>query len=354
MIRPLDIVLWHNSVTTWLVALGVSVVTMVCIQLLLYIVRTRVAAFAARSAMPWDDVVVHALAKTRKTFVLAVAVFAGSSFLALPPRLGRAIGVLTAIVVLLQLGLWFSAGLSFWLTGYTKRQLEHDRAVATTVSAMGFAAKLLAWIILFLVGLDTAGVNVTALVAGLGIGGIAVALAAQNILGDVFSSLSIIVDKPFVLGDFIRVDDMLGNVEKIGLRSTRIRSLSGERLIFSNGDLLRSRIRNYGSMPRRRVVFEITVTYQTPREKLIAIPGIIRAAVEANEPVRFDRSHFAKYADSSLMFETVYFVLSDDYNTYMDIQQRINFTIHERFEAEGIDFAYPTRTLFLTRTPALT
>jgi len=354
MIRPLEIVLWHNSVTIWLVALGVSAAIFVCIQLVLYFVRSRVSAFAARSATLWDDVVVHALEKTRKTFTLGVAVYAGSSFLTLPPRLDRVLGVLTALVVLVQVGLWFSAGLSFWLTGYTRQQLEQDRAVATTVSAMGFAAKLLAWVLLFLVGLDAAGVNVTALVAGLGIGGIAVALAAQNILGDVFSSLSIIVDKPFVLGDFIRVDDMLGNVEKIGLRSTRVRSLSGERLIFSNGDLLRSRIRNYGSMPQRRVVFEITVTYQTPREKLMAVPGIIRAAIEANEPVRFDRSHFARYADSWLMFETVYFVLSDDYNTYMDIQQRVNFTIHEQFEAEGIDFAYPTQTLFLTRATALT
>ena len=153
--------------------------------------------------------------------------------------------MVTAIVVLGQIGIWFSAGLSSWLTGYTKQQLEQDRAVATTVGAIGFAAKLLVWVLLLLVGLDSAGVNVTALVAGLGIGGIAVALAAQNILGDVFSSLSIIVDKPFVLGVLIRVDELVGNVERIGLRSTRVRSIAGERLIFSNGDLLRSRIRNF-------------------------------------------------------------------------------------------------------------
>jgi small-conductance mechanosensitive channel len=195
--------------------------------------------------------------------------------------------------------------------------------------------------------LDNVGIDVTALVAGLGVGGIAVALAVQNVLGDLFASLSIALDKPFTLGDFLIIDDYMGSVEHIGLKTTRIRSLSGEQLVFSNTDLLKSRIKNYGRMFERRVVFKIGVTYQTPRDKIELIPTIIREAIESQEPVRFDRSHFQAYGDFSLLFETVYYVLKPDYNLYMDIQQAINLEIHRRFEQESIEFAYPTQTLIL-------
>jgi small-conductance mechanosensitive channel len=178
---------------------------------------------------------------------------------------------------------------------------------------------------------------------------VAVALSVQNILGDLFASLSIILDKPFVIGDFLIIDDYMGSVEYVGLKTTRVRSLSGEQLIFSNSDLLKSRIRNYGRMFERRVVFSIGVTYDTSREKLRRIPGIIREAIEAEDKTRFDRSHFMNYGDYSLQFETVYYVLSADYNSYMDIQQAIYFAIHEAFEQEGIEFAYPTQTLFVTQ-----
>jgi len=200
--------------------------------------------------------------------------------------------------------------------------------------------------------LDNLGIDVTALVAGLGIGGVAVALAVQNVLGDLFASLSIILDKPFVIGDFLVIGEYMGSVEYVGLKTTRVRSLSGEQLVFSNSDLLKSRIRNYGRMYERRVVFNIGVTYDTPRELLKRIPGMIRAAVEAQDKTRFDRSHFMKYGDYALQFETVYYVLSPDYNVYMDIQQAIYLIIHEDFEQNHIDFAYPTQTLIVTRSAA--
>jgi small-conductance mechanosensitive channel len=174
-----------------------------------------------------------------------------------------------------------------------------------------------------------------------------VALAVQNILGDLFASLSIVLDKPFVIGDFLIIGDLMGSVEHVGLKTTRVRSLSGEQLIFSNADLLKSRIRNYGRMYERRVVFRIGVTYETPRAKLKSIPGIIREVIEGRDNARFDRSHFMEYADYSLNFETVYYVLSPDYNVYMDIQQDIYFQLHERLEQEEIEFAYPTQKLFL-------
>jgi len=173
--------------------------------------------------------------------------------------------------------------------------------------------------------------------------GSAVALAVQNILGDLFASFSIVLDRPFVMGDFIIVGEHLGTVEHIGLKTTRLRSLSGEQLVFSNTDLLGSRIRNYKRMAERRVVFSLGVLYQTSPEQLEKIPQMIRDIVEAQTPVRFDRAHFKEYGASSLNFEIVYYVLSSDYALYMDIQQRINYQLKSRLDANGIEFAYPTQ-----------
>ena len=224
----------------------------------------------------------------------------------------------------------------------------------TTLRAAGFIAKLvLATIAAILILDNIPGVEITALVASLGITGIAVALAVQNILSDLFASLSIVLDKPFVIGDFIIVDNYMGSVEHIGLKTTRVRSLSGEQLVFSNNDLLKSRVRNYKRMAERRVVFSIGVTYQTPLEKLKQIPATIREIIELQETVRFDRAHFQGYGDFALMFEVVYYVLDPDYNRYMDIQQAINLAIFQLFEEQGIKFAYPTQTLYIGGKTAL-
>jgi len=181
-------------------------------------------------------------------------------------------------------------------------------------------------------------------VAGLGVGGIAVALALQNILGDVFASMSILLDKPFVTGDFITVDELMGTVEHVGLKTTRLRSLSGEQLVFANSDLLKSRIRNYQRMEERRVAFAVRLAYPTPAEKLAAIPAIVREIIDAQELARFGRSHFKSFGTFSLDFENVYYVKSPDYDTYMDVQQAINLAICRRFQEEGIEFAHPAQT----------
>jgi small-conductance mechanosensitive channel len=217
-------------------------------------------------------------------------------------------------------------------------------------TALSFIGKLGLWSLVLLIALQNLGVEVTALLASLGVGGIAVALAAQNILGDLFASLSIYFDRPFVVGDFIIVDSLLGTVEKVGLKTTRIRSLHGEQLIFSNNDLLNSRIRNYKRMLERRILFSIGVVYGTAYEKLVRVPEILRDAIEREELARFDRAHFRGYGDSSLDFEIVYWVTLPDYNTYMDIQQRINFEIFRRFEEEEIAFAFPTRTVHIAKS----
>src|SRR5690606_5466649 len=255
--------------------------------------------------------------------------------------------------LLLQIGLWATAALDVALRMRRDQQLqEHPDAVAA-MDVLGFVVRLVVWTVVILVILDNLGVKVTALIAGLGIGGVAVALATQNILGDLFASLSIVLDKPFVVGDFLSIVEYSGSVEKVGIKTTRVRSLSGEQLIFSNNDLLNSRIRNFGRMFQRRVVFTIGVIYETPAEKLRRIPGIIREALEAQEKVRFDRSHFQKYGDYALVFETVYYVLSPDYNYYMDVQQTVNLIIFERFVEEEIRFAYPAQTIHFADGAAL-
>lgn len=201
----------------------------------------------------------------------------------------------------------------------------------------------------FLFLIDNLGYDITTLVAGLGIGGIAVALAAQTILGDLFSYLVIFFDKPFEIGDFIIIDDKMGTIEYIGIKTTRIRTLSGEQLICSNTDLTNSRVHNYKRMEKRRVVFSFGVIYQTAASQIKRIPGIVREIIESDAGNTFDRAHFSSYGDFSLNFEVVYYVMTPDYNIYMDRQQAINIAIFERFEQEKIEFAYPTQTVLLNK-----
>jgi small-conductance mechanosensitive channel len=341
-----------NPVRQWIVAAALAVATVLVLRIAARVIVSRLTALSRRTATEWDDIIAGALARTRFLFLLALGVFAGTRLLTLAATTRDLIDSVAVIALLIQGGIWAGVILTRALESYRKREMQEDPAAATAVGALGFVGRMVLWTAVLLLALDNLGVDITALVAGLGVGGVAVALALQSILGDLFASLSIVLDKPFVLGDFLIIDEHLGNVEYIGLKTTRIRSLWGEQLIFSNSDLLRSRVRNFGRMFERRIVFPVGVTYQTPRAQLRAIPGILREAVEAQEQTRFDRSHFKDFGDFSLNFETVYYVTVPDYTTYMDIQQAINLRIHERFEEEGIEFAYPTQTLFVARASA--
>ena len=256
------------------------------------------------------------------------------------------------VALLLQAGVWGSRLISEWVSHYVKRRAAEDAAGATALGMLGAPARLAVWSVVVLVALDNVGIDVTALIAGLGIGGVAIALATQNILGDLFGSLSIILDRPFVIGDFIIVGDQMGTVERIGLKTTRVRALSGELVIFSNADLLQSRVRNYKQMFERRIVFGLGVVYQTPADTIEAIPGMVREIIEAQPNARFDRGHFKAFGDFSLNFEFVYYVKVPDYAAFADTQQAINMAILRRFEADGIEFAYPTQTLIVERGEA--
>lgn len=335
-----------SALWAWLAAVAITVIAFTVIRATVALIRIRVAKLTTKTKTRWDDVVVSALGRTNAVVILTVALYIGTASLDLSDGVRNVITVVATVVVLLQAGLWATAGASAIITMYTAERRD-DGATVTTMNAVTFLVQIVVWSVVLLLAIDNMGVDVTALVAGLGVGGIAVALAMQNILGDLFASLTIVLDKPFVYGDFIIVDDLPGSVERVGLKTTRVRALSGEELIYSNGDLLSSRIRNFGRMNERRILFTIGVTYGTPQEKLEKIPSIIREAIESRERTRFDRSHFKEYGDFALIIETVYFMLVPDYNAYMDVQQSVNFAIYSAFQAEGIEFAFPTRTVHL-------
>jgi small-conductance mechanosensitive channel len=348
----LDTLLFDNPLRDWLTALGLALTINVVVGAAKWLILHRLSALAAKTESQLDDWLVYVARATKQVLVLGVTLFIGTRYLDLPDRVESVFTIVATVSAFLQLGLWLSAGLFFWLARYKERALTNDASAATSLAAMGFVGRLILWSAVLLVMLDNLGVDVTALVAGLGVGGIAVALAVQNILGDLFASLSIVIDKPFVIGDFVVVDDLSGTIEHVGLKTTRVRSLSGEQIVIANSDLLKTRIRNYKRMQQRRAVFAFGVLYQTTPEQLEAIPGIVQTIIEATPNTRFDRAHFKSFGESSLDFEVVYWMTVPDFPAYMDAQQAINLALVRRFKAEGIDFAYPTRTLFIENAGA--
>lgn len=342
---------WNNNGTE---AFAIATATALGIYLVIiaarWIVARAIGAVSRRARSPVGESVAGAIAATKLWLMLPLAIYLASSSLDLPERPERVLALAAVVGLLLQAGLWASRMIRDWLA---RKATTHAGDAVTALALLGLSARIAVWVMVFLVILDHMGFNITALVAGLGIGGVAVALAVQNILGDLFASLSIVLDKPFAVGDFIVVDNMRGTVERVGVKSTRVRSLDGEILVFSNSELLKSRIRNFKRLTERRVLFSVGVTYDTPIGEVRSIPAMLREIVEAREKTRFDRAHFREFADSALTFEVVYFVLAAEFNTYVDIHQAINLEILERFASRGIQFAFPTRTLHVATAPPL-
>jgi len=343
----LQTIVLGNPIQDWLTALGIALAINVVVGALKWGITRRLADYLRRTQTNLDDSLIEVVRRTRQTLVFAVTLYIGVHFLELPPELDRVLKVVATLAVFVQIGLWAGTALDFWINRTRKRALNGNSAAATSLSALSFIGRVLIWTLVVLLALQNLGINVTALLAGLGVGGIAAALAVQNILGDLFASLSIVIDKPFVVGDFIVVGDVMGTVEHVGLKTTRLRSLGGEQIICPNGDLLGARVRNYKRMYERRIVFGFGVLYQTPADQLEWIPGEVKRIVESQKLTRFDRAHFQKFGDSSLDFEAVFWMKSPDYNTYMDTQQAINLALLRSFEARKIGFAYPTRSIFV-------
>lgn len=344
----LEIQFYGNALRDWFKAAGILLLVLFVLLVIKRILSRRLVKAFTKTSFEIDDFLIPVVQQTKWFTILALGIYLGTFTLTLPEQIAEWIGTGFEVVLLLQLGFWGMGVVTFYINRKIDEKLDQDHGEdATTLDALGLILRIAVWIVVGLVILDNVGVEVNSLVASLGIGGIAVALAVQNILGDLFASLSIALDKPFVIGDFVVVDDFAGTVDEVGLKSTRIRSLSGEELIFSNADLLSSRIRNYKRLERRRISFKIGVEYSTSLEKLKSIPEMIEKVIQPVENATFDRAHLSEMGDFSLIYEIVYFVELPDYNVYMEIQQEINLGILRRFEEEGIGFAFPTQTLLL-------
>ncbi len=342
----LEIAYFGNSLGRWSLAAAVAVLTVVLLVVLRAVAIARLQRFAESTDNTVDDLLVDVVRRTKLFALLALGLALGSRLVVAPAQAATVVRAVVTLALGYQLGLWGNGLIRYWLGRQFAAPVGSSSA-NTGYGAIKFVARGLLWGVLALMVLDNLGIEVTALMAGLGVGGIAIALAVQNILGDMFCSLSIVIDKPFEIGDFIIVGDLMGSVENIGIKTTRVRSLGGEQLVFANSDLVSSRIRNYKRMRERRIVFEFGVTYQTPVELVEKIPVTVRELCDSVDGVRLDRVHFKSYGDSALIFEVVYYVTSPDYNTYMDLQQTINLALMREFERDKIEFAYPTQTLYL-------
>jgi small-conductance mechanosensitive channel len=333
----------------WGLALVAMVAAYLAMMLALRVARDRLRAFTARTKNGTDDVIVNVLASTNRGLLLAAAVLIGIGTLDLGARWSARVDQAWFVAVALQLALWLNRGTGVAVRAYEVRHGRNNGQLSASGTLLSWFLRTLLWVVIVLAILSNLGVNITAFVASLGVGGIALALAVQNILGDLFASLSIAVDKPFEVGDFIISDAGLGTVEYVGLKTTRIRALSGEQIVVGNTDLLKQPVKNFRRMQERRIVFGFRIARDTPPDLVEAIPAMVRKLVQADTLLRFDRAHFQGFGDSSLDFEVVYYVLDPDYNRYMDAQQRVNLGLLRAFADHGIQLAYPSRTLYVAQ-----
>lgn len=343
---------YGNELGVWIAAAGVGI----AVFLALYAARRALArrlreAEANRRGDGADAVYGSVIRGTWLPIILVCAIYAATYFLDLSGALDTLVDRVVIIALVVQGALWSTRFVAVAIRNYAHKRRAIDPSSASGIHIISVIARGVLYAIAALLILDNLGIDITALVAGLGIGGIAVALAAQNILGDLFSSLSIVLDKPFEAGDFVTFGTEMGTIERIGIKTTRIRSITGEEIVVSNSDLLAARIRNYRRMNERRGQFLLGVEYGTPADKLERIPGILRDIIDRHPNTRFDRAHFKAYGDFSLNYETVYYVNSREYRTYMDTAQDINLAVYRAFAEEGIAFAFPTQTLHMVKQP---
>lgn len=338
----------QNRILDYVIGLAIFLIGMLVVRIFKSIFLRCFKAWAKKTTTTIDDFLIGIFEKTLVPLFYFGAFYLGVNSLTLRSGLIRIIDIV-GIVLLTVLSIRFLVTIVDYMLENCWLKREENIAKKSSIKGMLRIVKIVIWCFGIIFLLDNLGFKISTVIAGLGIGGIAVALAAQTILGDLFSYFTIFFDRPFEIGDFIIIGDYLGVVEHVGIKTTRVRSLSGEQLVFSNTDLTNSRVRNYKRMEKRRVLFKFGVTYQTSLAQLKEIPTIVKNIIENINGATFDRAHFFSYGDSSLVFEVVYYVISGDYNKYMDIQQDINFAIKEEFEKRDLEFAYPTQTLYLNK-----
>lgn len=347
-LRWLETDLYGGSPARWGLALGVAVLVFFGLRVIRHVILTRLKGLIERTTNVVDDLVMDLVRRTGWPFLLVLSLFVGSFFLALPAGHHLVMRRLFTILLFFQVGAWANRVVSFSVESYMRDKSRSELGSKLAVVALfNFFARLVVWSVVILLILDNLGIDVTALIAGLGVGGIAIGLALQSVLRDTFASLSIILDKPFEVGDFVIIDEFAGTIEEIGLKTTRIRSVSGEQLVFGNDDLLSCRIRNLKRMEERRVLFSFTVGFEIPNDVLAGVGGLMREIVDSVERTRFERAHLKELAADGLEFEVAYFVTVPDYNLMRDVHEKVCLELHRRFADDGIRFAHPTRRLLM-------
>jgi small-conductance mechanosensitive channel len=347
-VEAVERLLLGNALRDWALAAAVAVAAWAVLWVLRRFSASRYAKYAdSHRPMPLR-LVAYLFGNTTTLFLFGVALYVAQANLTLPDRIQRAIDHVVMILLLLQIGLWAGRTLRFYLER-KERERGADRLFAGSLDIIKFISHVLIWSVLILVALSNLGINITALLAGLGVGGVAVALALQNVLGDLFASMSIALDKPFVVGDRLVIDTFMGNVEHIGIKTTRVRSDSGEQIILSNADILKSRVRNFGRAQEQRVLTTLRVSYDTPSDKLRSIPKLLEDIVREQANTRFERCHLLTLGDSSLQFELSYFVQQPNVNSVADLQHAINLRIIDEFRGAKVEFNYPTQRLVIAQ-----
>ncbi len=338
----------NNTSNLYAWAVIIFIVTFIALKIFKGFIVNYLKKISEKTKTTADDVAVKIFQRIGTPFYIVVSLYLAIQPLELPEYIAQAV-----YYALIFLGTYEVVKavqtLIDYIIGRTLQKEEvKERESVGVIKMFGQIAKISVWIGATILVLSNFGFDVTSLIAGLGISGIAIALALQNILGDLFSSLAIFIDKPFKVGDFIIAGSEMGTVQKIGIKSTRIIALRGEEIIISNQDLTNARVLNFKKMEKRRIDFGIGVEYGTDAEKLKKIPQIIKDIIKDIELTDFDRAHFHEFGDFSLNFEIVYYVLTNDYNKYMDIQQEINLKIVDVFKKEKIEIAFPTQTVYVT------
>lgn len=343
--------------------LGISLanwLAMLCLILLSFTLARTVIGFVLRNLRTRAEkpgahvsqIAIQVLSSTSNTLLLLAAILIGVGILDLPERWLTRVSSLWFVVAALQVGLWANRAVALAVHHYFVKHSQADVYQGSALATLSlWGAKVLLWAVVSLAMLSNLGVNITAFVASLGVGGIAIALAVQNILGDVFASLSIAVDKPFEVGDFIVVGSLAGTVEHVGLKTTRIRSLGGEQIVMANAEMIGSTIQNYKKLQERRIVFKFGLTYASQPSQIKQVTAALKEIIQRQDKTRFDRAHLLTFGDSSLEFEVVYIVLDASYNVYMDIQQAINIEMMEAFARIGVRFALSSRSLYVESLP---
>jgi small-conductance mechanosensitive channel len=344
----------HHFLGNPLSAWGLATLAFLFTFLVIPLVRARIQVHRARwqsvEGLPGLDLLAVLVARTSRLVLLVLALYLASVILELPRAVERTFDVVIIIGAWAQVGIWATAALRFFI----RRRGGVEPAAQASITLLMFGAQVLLWTVFILLALDNLGVNITALVAGLGVGGVAVALAVQTLLGDLFASLSIAFDKPFVVGDQLRIDDIEGTVEQVGLKSTRLRSVTGEQIILANADVLRSRVRNLGRMPERRVIVRLFVAYDTPAEKLDLVPALVARVVRAQGGTRFLHCLLGALGSYALEFEIIYYIENRPHLSPGQINDAINRGLFRELGAAGIRLAYPTQQLLMSPPPGPT